>query len=68
MKFILTFKTPNATDAIDDELDADHNDGEEREALKASMKYLAHKFVQYDEYVRIQFDTETQTATVLPVR
>jgi hypothetical protein len=68
MKFTLTFKTPNATDAIDDQLDVDHNDGERREALKASMTHLAHKFVQYDEYVRIEFDTETQTATVLPIR
>jgi hypothetical protein len=68
MKFTLTFKTPYATDAIDNQLDAEHNDGERREALKASMTHLAHKFVKYDEYVTIEFDTETQTATVLPVR
>ena len=60
MKFTLTFKTPNATDAIDDESDADYDS-------ISSMKLLVNKFVKYDEYVKIQFDTETQTAIVLPV-
>ena len=68
MKFQLTFKTPYVTDAIDDMADADHNDGEERENLVETAKELARKFVEYDEYIRIEFDTETQTATVVPVR
>jgi hypothetical protein len=68
MKFKLTFKTPYVTDAIDDMADADLNDGEEREALVESGKELARKFVEYDEYIVIEFDTEKQTATVLPVR
>lgn len=59
MKFTLTFKTPDVTDEIN-ELDADYDD-------ILSAKDLADKFVQYDEYVTIQFDTETQTAVVLPV-
>lgn len=68
MKFRITFKTPYATDAIDHILDADHNDGEEREELKAVMKETANKFIEYDEYVVLEFDTETKTATVLPIR
>lgn len=60
MKFTLTFKTPNATDAIDEASDADDDS-------ISSLKLLVNKFVKYDEYVKIQFDTETQTAIVLPV-
>ena len=68
MKFKLTFKTPNATDAINDQLDCEYNDdSEERKELKEAMEDVAEKFVEYDEYITIEFDTDGQTATVLPL-
>lgn len=59
MKFKVTFKTPDAVDYAIEDLSED-----EREEAKET----ARKFIEYDEYVVIEFDTETKTATVLPVR
>lgn len=59
MKFHITFKTPDAVDYAVDE------HGQE---FKEEIKETAQKFVRYGELVTIEFDTETQTATVLPVR
>lgn len=59
MKFTVTFKTPDAVDYAIEDLSE-----EEREEAKET----ARKFIEYGEYVRIEFDTETKTATVLPVR
>lgn len=60
MKFQVTFKTPDAVQYALDELPAD--------ADWESAQKVLDKFVEYNEYVRIEFDTETNTATVLPVR
>lgn len=60
MKFQVTFKTPDAVQYALDELPA----GADWE----SAQKVLDKFVRYNEYVRIEFDTETNTATVLPVR
>lgn len=60
MKFQVTFKTPDAVQYALDELPADADWESAQKALD--------KFVEYNEYVRIEFDTETTTATVLPVR
>jgi hypothetical protein len=69
VKFRLTFKTPNATDAIVDQLDAEYNDdSEEKQEMKEAMEDVAEKFVEYDEYVTIEFDTDGQSATVVPLR
>jgi hypothetical protein len=57
MKFTLTFKTPGVLDVID-ELPEDQVD---------IALTLADKFVKWDEYVKIEFDTVAQTATVLKV-
>lgn len=59
MKFTVLFKTPDAVD-----YSIDHLSYEE----KVEAKEAAEKFIEYGEYVRIEFDTETKTATVLPVR
>jgi hypothetical protein len=57
MKFTLTFKTPGVLDVID-ELPEDQ--------VNVALT-LADKFVKWDEYVKIEFDTVAQTATVLKV-
>jgi len=57
MKFNLTFKTPDVMDELvsDTELTA-----EDREKAAA----FASQWVTYREYVTIEFDTKTKTATV----
>lgn len=59
MRFKATFKTPDVLDYA-----LEYLEGEEL----AEAKELAEKYVQYGEYVTIEFDTETQTATVVPLK
>lgn len=79
MKFRVTFKTPDVLDsALSDAWSEAHcEDHEYRDAgcsacIDASeesrhqVKELAEKFIEYGEYVTIEFDTETQTSTVVP--
>lgn len=84
MKFELTFKTPNVTDAIHYQLpsgnclmhsDQFNHDCDDcynlyfhaNDELEASRE-LAAKFVEYDEYIKVEFDTVTGTATVIPTK
>lgn len=55
MKVVLTFKTPDVTDQMDD-----LNEDQVREAKKKLEKWL-----EYDECVSIEFDLEATTARVL---
>jgi len=59
MRFKATFKTPDVLDYA-----LEYFEGEDRETAKE----LAEKYIEYGEYITIVFDTETQTATVLPIR
>jgi len=82
MKIRLSFKTPDVTDAVeeyvvkhcevhdeyDHDCDACIDRKHEAKYEVRELKDKLGKFIEYDEYVRIEFDTETQTATVLPVR
>ena len=54
MKIQLTFKTP---DVLEDLSEGD----------RGVAKAVIAKYVEYDEYVTIELDTETGEATVLPV-
>jgi hypothetical protein len=67
MKFIVTFKCPDAVqEAIDYALeDSESSDNDE---LRASYEDLTRKFVMFGEMVTVEFDTNEQTAKVLPVR
>lgn len=58
MKFTVTFKTPDAVQYALEELPAD--------ADWQSAQEVLDKFVEYNEYVRVEFDTEKKTATVVP--
>ncbi len=58
MKFTLTFKTPDVMDVLGERFS---DEGEREEALT-----FASKFVRWSEYVDIEFDTNAQTARVLP--
>lgn len=57
MKFTLTFKHPDVLDQIDEQ-----TNGDEVEIARA--RKLARTFVEYDEYVYIDVDTNKGTATV----
>lgn len=73
MKFQVKFKTPNATERALEELECQCNgpnscpDCETKEWEAIDAKKLVETFVQYDEYVTIEFDTEAKTATVVPI-
>lgn len=60
MVFVLTFKTPDVLEELEDQFNGEVEDAEQ--AL-----ILAQRFVEHQEYIRIQFDTQTGAATVLPV-
>lgn len=34
----------------------------------SQIKNMAEKFVEYGEYITVEFDTSAQTATVIPLR
>ena len=54
MKFSLTFKTPDVVDQLDDLDDKKRNDA----------KNFLEKWIEYGEYVTIDFDTKLTTAKV----
>lgn len=57
MKFILTFKTPDVLDQIEME--------NYSQLEMNAMKPVINKFIEFGEYISVQFDTEEMTATVL---
>lgn len=59
MKFTVTFKTPDVLQYAT----ADATDGEQQD-----IKRTVAKFVKFDELVTIEFDTQAQTAVVLPIK
>jgi hypothetical protein len=78
MKVQVTFKTPDAVEqALDDEIKSDIGWCNEVEGLPwiameeayedrlEEAKGIISKWVEYGEYVTIEFDTETKTAKVL---
>lgn len=76
MRFSITFKTPDAMDdAIKDAVfaDSDCDCGlcpecrEVRQEKEPSLRKVAEKFIEYGEYITIELDTETGTATVIPL-
>jgi hypothetical protein len=82
VKLRLLFKTPDVTDAVEAyvvkhcEVHDEYDQGctacidrkQEAKYEVQDFKEQLRKFVEYDEYVTIEFDTETKTATVVPVR
>ncbi len=58
MKFTITFKTPDVLD----ELDRLEDISEEERSFADE---LVKRYVEYGEYIRVEFDTETKTAKVL---
>ena len=77
MKFKVTLKDPDGffdgvQDAVTQQLLILDLPEDEREALhdvkQEKIMEFIDKWVEYSEYVTIEFDTEANTATVLPRR
>ena len=58
MKFVITFKTPDVLDDLDRLEDISEEE-------RSFADELVKQYVEYGEYIRIEFDTETKTAKVL---
>ena len=58
MKFTVTFKTPDVLEDLDRLEDISEDE-------RASAEELINQYVEYGEYVRIEFDTDSKTAKVL---
>lgn len=68
MKFVISFKTPDAlNDLIKDQCDNLDPESDEYFFTKNSITDTTKKFMMYQEYINIEFDTETKTARVVPL-
>ncbi|HWX31175.1 MAG TPA: hypothetical protein VNZ53_27520 [Steroidobacteraceae bacterium] len=56
MKVKMTFKDPDR-----------YVHGQAGEEIPDEAAALVRRYVEFDEYVTIEFDTETKTATVVPL-
>lgn len=61
MNFQLTFKTPDVLDQLREEVEGEDREEEQMEAAQDVIK----KFLRYGESITVEFDTKTQTATVV---
>ena len=78
MKFKVTLKDPDGfydciTDAVESSLNGTtFSDEEEFEKIseirRENIKTAISKWVEYGEYITIEFDTTAGTATVVPLR
>lgn len=70
MKFTITFKTPDAVDEAVQEYLSVHEPDEgwtetEECEVEEELRGTFEEFIKFGEYVTIEFDTETRSATVL---
>ena len=57
MKITLTFKHPDVLDQVDDQI--------EDEGYRKQAKAICSQWLEYDEYIRVEVDTDTATCTVV---
>ena len=65
MKIVLVFKTPDVLDQIDDLIDDWENESDDRIIEVLELRRFVEKYVKHSEYIRVEFDTDNKTATVL---
>ncbi len=63
MKIVLTFKTPDVMDVIERAFEKDEEGNVTEEECKITR--FVEKFVKYGEYIRVEFDSDTQEVKVL---
>lgn len=63
MRIRLCFKTPDVMQQVEDEFET----GEDGEMTWAEIKMrnFIERFVKYNKYIRVEFDSETETVKVL---
>ena len=59
MKITLSFKTPDVIFYAVEDLSPED---------KAEVEEACKKWIEYDEYLHVEIDTETGTCTALPVK
>jgi hypothetical protein len=64
MRIRVSFKTPDAVDSAIQDAVSDLPEDEQYDAERSMDDFVA-KFVQYGEYVQIEFDDVAGTATVV---
>lgn len=78
MRFQITFKDPDGfADGLDEAVDKSLDDlagdltedelEELRESRRETIVEAVRKFVEFEEYLTVQFDTDKGTAQVVPV-
>jgi hypothetical protein len=65
MKYTLTFKTPGVLDQVVTE-PITQSDYDDDDSGTTDLKEFFEKWIRYEEYISIEFDTEANTAVVLP--
>jgi hypothetical protein len=72
MKFLIHFKTPDALDYVikkHTQFRRDFEVNEEQiEEEITKLKSVAKKFIKFNEEIKVEFDTDAETATILPVK
>lgn len=77
MKIVVTLKDPDGVydsirDAVESSIREMSLNADEKKVLissrQKSCERILEKWIEYGEYVRIEFDTEAGTAIVLPVK
>ena len=63
MKYSLTFKTPGVLDQVVSE-PTTQSDYDDDDRGSADLKTFFEQWLEYEEYVTIDFDTEDNTAVV----
>lgn len=71
MKFRLLFKTPDvaefAAESAKQQAEAEGKSEEEQEEIAEEILEASRKWVRNSEYLKVEIDTEADTATVLEV-
>ena len=67
MKFKITFKTPEATQWTMLDIEKQSLSRYDKNNLLLDAKTLVEEYIQYDEYVTLEFDTETKSVQVMKV-
>ncbi len=65
MKVQLTFKTPDIIDQVLYTLLDEHDSTEVTDEMEEDIREKLSKWVKFGEYIRVEIDTEADTATVL---
>lgn len=64
MKILLQFKNPDYMVAVDGEW----QEGYGSNGVPKKHRATIEKYVEFDEYIQVEYDTETKTWRVVPVQ